>query len=207
MLTLTILLILFIGAYSGSKNGMVIGLIRTIGYTISFIFAMNYYKALSKYIYLIVPYPSPFSPSGNPYHYYPMDFIFSLDRSYYYLISILTILVLGWLITRILSQLLSYFMEGIVVPEPLNRIGGAVIGFVVNYLSIFLFLFILTTIPYDFIQNRLSESWLANSMITSTAVVSERSYQAFIENVHQEELENQPLMDIEAIMNPEESTE
>lgn len=207
MLSLTILLILFIGAYSGYKNGIIISLLRTIGYTISFIFAMNYYKAISKYVYLIVPYPSPFSPSENPYHYYDMDLIFSLDRSYYYLISILTILLIGWLITRLFSQLISYFIEEIVVSEPLNSVGGAVIGFVVNYLSVFLLLFIFTTIPYDFIQNRLADSWVANSMITSTPIISKRTYEGFIQNVHHEELENQPLMDIETINNPNEDNE
>ncbi len=210
MLTIAILFILFIGAYSGYKNGMIIGLIRTIGYTITFNLAMAYYKALSEYIYLIVPYPSPFSPVENPYHYYDTELILSLDQSYYYLVSIFVILVVGWFITRLISQFLSYYTEGVTIPElvqPYNGIIGSIIGFVVNYLGVFVLLFILTTIPYSLIQDKLSESWLADTMLISTPNLSARTYQVFIEEVHEEDVKNRPIMDVEAIMNPEESNE
>lgn len=207
MLTIAILLILFIGAYSGYKNGMIVGLLRTIGYTITFNFAMEYYKALSGYIYLIIPYPSPFTPVENPYHYYDMDLIYSLDQSYYYLISVLIILLVGWFITRIISQFLSYFTEELIIPEPFDGIGGSIIGFVVNYMGVFLLLFILSTIPYKIIQNKISESWLADSMLTSTPNLSEKSYQLFIEEVNEEAVQNKPTMDIETLTNPEENNE
>ena len=207
MLTIAILLILFIGAYSGYKNGVIIGLLRTIGYTITFNFAMEYYKILSEYIYLIVPYPSPFALVDSPYHYYDIDLIYSLDQSYYYLISVLVILLIGWFITRILSQFLSYFTEGLIIPQLFDGIAGSIIGFVVNYLGVFLVLFILSTIPYDVIQNKMSKSLLADSMLTSTPDLSEWSYQVFIEEVHEEVIKNQPLMDVEAITNPEENTD
>lgn len=207
MLTILILLILFIGAYSGYKNGVIIGLIRTIGYTITFNFAMEYYKILSEYIYLIVPYPSPFTLVENPYHYYEVDLIYSLDQSYYHLISVFIILLIGWFITRLISQLVSYFTEDIIVPAPYDGIAGSVIGFIVNYLGVFLILFILSTIPYNFIQNRMAKSWLADTMVTSTPNVSEWSNRVFIEDVYEEEVENMPLMDIEAITNPEENNE
>lgn len=207
MLTITILLILFIGAYSGYKNGVIVGLFRAIGYTLTFNFAMEYYKALSEYIYLLVPYPSPFSPVDNPYHYYDVELIFSLDQSYYYLVSILVILLVGWFITRLITQFLSYFTRELVVPAPYDGIAGSILGFFFNYMSVFLLLFILTTIPYNFVQSNLSESWLADSMITSTPNLSEWSYAVFIEQVYQEDEKNKPLMDIEAITNPEENSE
>lgn len=207
MLTIAILLILFIGAYSGYKNGMIVGLLRTIGYTITFNFAMEYYKTLNEYIYLIVPYPSPFTPVENPYHYYDVDLIRSLDQSYYYLISFIVIILVGWFITRLISQLLSYFTEDLIIPEPYNGVGGATIGFIVNYLGVFLLLFILSLIPYDMVQSRISESWLADTMLTSTPNLSNPAYLVFIDEVHEENIKNQPLMDIDATLNPEEITE
>ena len=47
MLTLLILIILFVGAYSGYKNGLIVQLIRTIGYIIVAYFALDYYIPLS----------------------------------------------------------------------------------------------------------------------------------------------------------------
>lgn len=207
MLTIAILTILFIGVYSGYKNGVIVGLLRTIGYTITFNFAMEYYKMLSKYVYLIVPYPSPFTPVENPYHYYDVDLILSLDQSYYYLVSFIAILIVGWFITRLLSQILSYFTENLIVPEPFNGIGGSIFGFAVNYIGVFLLLFVLSTIPYNIIQNKISESSLADSMLTSTPNLSEWSYQVFIADVHEEDLKKQPIMEIDATLNPEESAE
>ena len=197
MLTLVILFILFIGAYSGYRNGLITGLIRTIGYTLSLIFALNYYERLSEIIYLIVPYPSPFSPVENPYHYYEMDMLFTIDQSYYYLVSLFAIFIIGWVITRFISHVLSYFVENLYVPEPFNRIGGGIIGFIVNYLTVFLILFILSTIPYDAIQNRLAGSSLADNMLTSTPFLSKKTEKEFVLDVHEEEIEKLPTMDLE----------
>lgn len=210
MLTLAILFILFIGAYSGYKSGIITGLIRTIGYTISLMFALNYYKIFSELIYLIVPYPSPFSPVANPYHYYDVDLIFTLDQSYYYLVSFSAILVFGWFITRFISQLLSYFIEELFILEPLSAIAGAIIGFIVNYLTVFLLIFILSTIPYDFVQNKISESWLADSMLTSTPALSRKAYLHFVHEVHEEEIIKHPTMELEDLkekVKPEENEE
>lgn len=199
MLSLVILFILFIGAYSGYQNGLITGLIRTIGYTLSLILALTYYEQLSELIYLIVPYPSPFSPIENPYHYYEMDMIFTLDQSYYYLVSLLVILIIGWLITRFISQFLSYFAEEMFVPEPFDGIGGSIIGFVVNYSAIFLILFILSTIPYDAVQNRLADSALADNMLTSTPILSKKTEEQFVLDVHDEEMKNLPTMELEEL--------
>ena len=210
MLTLAILFILFIGAYSGYRNGIVIGLVRTIGYTISLILAFDYYKLLSEFIYLIIPYPSPFAPTDNPYSYYEMDMIFTLDQSYYYLISFLLIVMVGWLITRLISQFINNFTEKLTVPEPFDGIGGALIGFIFNYLTIFLFLLIASTIPYDLVQNKLSESVLADNILTNSPVLSKKSYQHFILDVHEEEIKKLPTMELEELrekVEPEENEE
>lgn len=210
MLSLVILFILFIGAYSGYQNGLITGLIRTIGYTLSLILALTYYEQLSELIYLIVPYPSPFSPIENPYHYYEMDMIFTLDQSYYYLVSLLVILIIGWLITRFISQFLSYFAEEMFVPEPFDGMGGSIIGFVVNYSAVFLILFILSTIPYDAVQNRLADSALADNMLTSTPILSKKTEEQFILDVHDEEMNKLPTMELEELREkeaPEEANE
>lgn len=197
MVTLLILLILFIGAYSGYKNGLVVELLKAIGYAFTLILAFDHYRALSDFLYLIVPYPSPYAPAENPYHYYDISLMFSLDDSYYHMISFFAIVVVGWLLTRFIVQFISYYLEELKAPEPVNGIAGAVMGYLVNYVGIFMVLFILTTIPFDFVQSRLSGSFLANNILTSSPVLSDRAYQHFVLDVHDEKLANQPLMDIE----------
>lgn len=207
MMSLAILLVLFIGVYSGYRNGIIIALIRTIGYTITLILAFDYYELVSEFIYLIVPYPSPFAPAENPYAYYDMDMIFTLDASYYYLISFLLILLIGWLVSRFISDFLLSFTENLPVPKPLDGIFGAITGFITHYLAIFLILFTLSTIPFDWVQNTLSKSWLADSMLTSTPFLSENAYQYFIADVHEEEVEQLPTMDLEDLKEKTDSEE
>lgn len=197
MLSILILIILFIGAYSGYKNGVILQLIKTIGYAISLILAFDYYKVVSEYFDLLIPYPSPFIPEANPYQYYNESLIFSMDESYYYLVSFFAIFVIGWLITRFITKVLSYSLARIEVPEPLNGVGGLVLGFVVNYLGVFYLLFILTTIPLEFVQARLGNSFVADTMITKTPMVSKKTYKRFVVDVHEEVEQTNPVMDPE----------
>ncbi|MDN6161639.1 MAG: CvpA family protein, partial [Atopostipes sp.] len=161
----------------------------------------------SEFIYLIVPYPSPFAPADNPYAYYDMDMIFTLDASYYYLVSFLLILVAGWLVSRFISDFLLSFTENLPVPKPLDGVFGAITGFITHYLAIFLIIFTLSTIPFDWVQNTLSKSWLADSMLTSTPFLSENAYQYFIADVHEEEVEQLPTMDLEDLKEKTDSEE
>lgn len=197
MITLLILLILFIGAYSGYKNGIILQLLKAIGYLIVFILALDYYKPLSEILYLFVPYPTPILTGSNPYVFYDESLILTLDLSYYYLISFLLILFIGWIIVRVITQLVSYTVEQLTIPEPLNGAGGAILGFIINYIGVFYILLLLSLIPYDFVQERLSNSFLADSMLTSTPVVSEDNYQRFVLDAHEVAEENRPTMEIQ----------
>lgn len=196
MITLLILLILFVGLYSGYKNGVILQLVKAIGYVVAFTFSFDYYEWVSEYLYLLIPYPTPFAPESNPYYFYDENLMFSLDTSYYHLMSFLLIFVAGWGIVRVLAQLLSYTIEKIRVPEPFNGISGAFLGVIINYIVIFYFLFLASLIPLDLIQDRLTDSSLAKTMLTSTPNLSESSYQRFVVDVHEEYENNRPIMEI-----------
>lgn len=209
MITLLILLILFIGAYSGYKNGIILQLLKAIGYVIALIFAFDYYQALSEYLFLLIPYPTPFLPEGNPYYFYDERFILTLSMSYYYLISFLLIFFIGWLVVRFLAKLISYTINQFEAPEPLNGLGGLAIGIVVNYIGIFYILFFLSLIPYDIVQEELSDSFVARTMITSTPKLTHSNYQRFIVEAQDDVEKNRSPLTIEPFMEeePEEGNE
>src|SRR5699024_11277591 len=108
MITLLILLVLFIGAYSGYKNGIILQLIKTIGYVVVLIFAFDYYIPISEYLYLLVPYPTPFFPESNPYAFYDESLLLTLYLSFYFLFSFLLILLIVWIIVCFFSLLVMY---------------------------------------------------------------------------------------------------
>lgn len=196
MADLFILLVLFIGAYSGYKKGVILQLIQTIGYAAVILFALDYYILVSDYLYLLVPYPTPFAPESNPYLFYDSSFIFSMDMSYYHLVSFLAILFVGWVVVRFLTKLASYTLEKLRAPEPISGIGGGILGFFVNYIGLFFILLLLTTIPYEAVQTNLIDSPLASTVIQSTPGLSDRAYQRFFADVHEETTENLPILEI-----------
>lgn len=197
MLNLFILLVLFIGAYSGYKQGIVLQLLETIGYVIALIFALDYYKIISEYFYLLIPYPTPFAPETNPYLFYDEKFMFSMDRSYYDMLAFLTIFIVGWAIVKFITKFISYTLEKIRAPEPISGIGGGLLGLLVNYMGLFFVFIILTTIPYELVQNTLKESSIAEMMITSTPRVSDEVHQVFIQDVYDVVVENRNTMEIQ----------
>lgn len=197
MLDLFVLLVLFIGVYSGYKKGVVLQLLEAIGYVVVAILAMDYHKLISEYLYLLIPYPTPFAPESNPYLFYNEEVMFSMDMSYYNMLGFLAVFVVGWAVVKFLSKLISYTIEKLRAPEPISGIGGGLLGFAVNYIGIFFILIVLTTIPYGFVQNNLKDSVIAETMITSTPKVSDKVYQEFILDVHEESLKTRPTMDIQ----------
>ena len=207
MVDLFILLVLFIGVYSGYKKGVVLQLLEAIGYVVAIIFALDYYKLISNYFYLLIPYPTPFAPESNPYLYYNEEVMFSMDRTYYDLLGFLAVFLVGWAVVKFLTKFISYTLDKLRAPEPISGIGGGIVGFLVNYLGIFFILVILTTIPYGFVQKNFKDSVIADKMITSTPKVSDEVYQVFIIEVHEETLQNRPTMNSQIPTVDGESTE
>ena len=180
-----ILFILFIALYSGARRGLILQLILTIGYAVSFWFALNYYQFVSEYVEMIVPYPTPGSSSTNPFVLYGMDLLFQLDGAFYRGLSFILILFAGWLATRLIGGLIN-FLADLPVIRVVNAIGGAIVSLFVHYVGLFLILFVLSTVPIDFIQNQFETSSLARGIVTTTPELSTQFYDWWVEETVEE---------------------
>ena len=58
MLTFIIVLTLLWGIYTGVRRGLILQIVYTVGYFISFLVAREYYTVIAAKIDLLVPYPS-----------------------------------------------------------------------------------------------------------------------------------------------------
>lgn len=186
LLTLIIIILLLLSLYSGFRRGLVLQLVLTIGYAISFFFALQYYQQASGLVEMMVPYPSPGSASENPFVLYGQEFIFNLDQGFYNGVAFIGILILGWIVTRFIGGILSFLTE-IPVVKQLNEIGGAIVGFIVQYVGIFLILFLLSMVPLQVIQNQFESSLLARAMVAETPKLSTDLYNWWIEEGLQED--------------------
>lgn len=180
LLTGIIILLLLLSIYSGARRGLILQLVLTIGYAVSFWLALNYYQMLSEYVEMFIPYPTPSSATENPFVLYGMDFLFELDSPFYNGLSFLALLFAGWLLTRIIGGLFQALAD-LPVLRTVNAIGGAVLSFVVHYIGIFLILFVLSMIPMAMIQDQFESSTLAREIVTDTPELSQQVYDWWID--------------------------
>ncbi|WP_225743577.1 CvpA family protein [Marinilactibacillus sp. Marseille-P9653] len=178
--TLIILFLLLISLYSGARRGLILQLVLTIGYSISFYFALQYYQEVSEFVRMLVPYPSPVSATDNPFVLYGREITFNLDQGFYNGVGFIGILIIGWIATRFVGGLLNFISE-IPILKQLNAIGGAIIGLIVQYVGIFLVLFLLSTVPIGWIQNQFESSTIAKKIVSDTPELSSNLYEWWIQ--------------------------
>lgn len=161
--------ILFIGIYSGVRRGLILQLIYTVGYVVTFFAAREYYAVIADKLEMLVPYPQP--GIGETMLFYNELQVLHLDVAFYNALAFLIVIAIGWFLTRIVGHMLSS-LTFLPIIKQVNSIGGGILGFVMQYAGIFLLLYFLTLIPLDFIQNLLDESKLATWMISNTPYLS-----------------------------------
>lgn len=174
LLTIGILLTLGIAAYSGAKRGLILQLVMTIGYLLSFLFALRNYEKIRGMLELVVPYPH--AALSDNFVLFPPESVLHLDRVFYNGTAFLAILLVGWLLTRLAGGLLSFVTE-IPILKQANIAGGAVLNFAVNYVGVFLILFVISTIPMKQVQKQFEASTTAQLIVANTPKLSGQVYE------------------------------
>ena len=95
----------------------------------------------------------------------------SLDQSFYKLVAFLIIMILGWLVVRFLGYVASE-LTFLPLLKQFNTIGGAALGFLMNYLFIYFVLYAVAMIPLAPAQ-KIIEGGLPNFIITKTPIVTQ----------------------------------
>ena len=95
----------------------------------------------------------------------------ALDQSFYKLVAFLVIMILGWLVVRFLGYVASE-LTFLPLLKQFNTIGGAALGFFMNYLFIYFVLYAVAMIPLAPAQ-KIVEGGLPNFIITKTPIVTQ----------------------------------
>ena len=169
MVTLIILFYLLVGVYTGMRRGLTLELVYIAGYFITFLVAMLTYKGLAKFLSVYIPYPS-YIP-GNHLAIFTEAQAMSLDQSFYNLVAFLVVMIIGWLVVRFLGYVASE-LTFLPLLKQFNTIGGAALGFFMNYLFIYFVLYAVAMIPMAPAQ-KIVEGGLPNFIITKTPIVTQ----------------------------------
>lgn len=179
MATYIIIIALIVGIYSGARRGLILQLVYLLGYGISFYLAIRYYQIVAGHIEMYIPYPS-FTP-GTQFVLFDQLQALTLDKAFYRGISFVGILFIGWLVTRILGYLLTE-LSYLPVLKQFNSLGGAILGFVLNYVGIFFLLSILTMIPFKQVQDVFANNSLAYLIVDKTPVLTNQVSKMWLES-------------------------
>ncbi|WP_019242852.1 MULTISPECIES: CvpA family protein [Bacillus] len=169
MLDLILLVIFLMGVTVGLRRGFILQLIHLTGFLVAFIVAVLTYDQLAPKLELWIPFPS----MGETSSFNLLFDSVGLDQAYYNAIAFIAIFFGVKILWQIFGSMLDFIAQFPILKQ-LNRWGGGILGFLESYLIIFVLLYLAALLPIEFIQNHIQNSFLAESMIKHTPILSEK---------------------------------
>ena len=167
MLDLLLLIIFAAGIMVGARRGLVLQAVHMFGFLIAIVVAFVYYKPLAQKFLLWIPYPGFAESATSTLELAGID----ADRTFYRVIAFALIFFVVKLILQILGSMLD-FLKYLPILGGINRVLGAVLGFIEVYFLVFILLYVLALLPLESIQARLDGSIITGLMLEHTPIVS-----------------------------------
>ena len=167
MLDLLILIIMASGIIVGLKRGFIVQMMHLFGFFIALIVAYVNYKPLAQFFVLWVPYPG---FAENATSVLGLDSI-DVDSSFYQALAFAIIFFATKLVLQIIASIFD-FLAYLPVLKSLNRLLGAIFGFVEFYIIMFIGLYILALVPIESIQSILNRSIFTSLILEHTPIIT-----------------------------------
>ncbi|WP_353855000.1 CvpA family protein [Bacillus sp. Bos-x628] len=165
MIDIIILFLLLMGTLVGLKRGFILQFIKLISFVVSILVASMLYQSLAPQLTWI---PSPHFSGGQS----QLAFISgNLETAYYNTIAFIILFILTKILLAIIGGLLTT-IASIPVIKQVNKLLGAVLGFLETYLFVFILLFVTALLPVDALQTMISKSVLADVIVGNTPYLS-----------------------------------
>lgn len=169
MLDIILFILLIAGIIVGAKRGLVVQLLHMVGFIAALFVAYRYYKPLSEYFVLWVPYPAVTDESRFTMAIGQLD----LDQTFYQLFAFALIFFAVKFGLQLLASMFD-FLKYLPVLGFFSKILGAVLGFIEVYVLLFFFIYVFALLPIEFVQTHLENSWIAKSILENTPYFSEK---------------------------------
>jgi uncharacterized membrane protein required for colicin V production len=177
MVSSIIVILLILGLLIGLKRGFIMQVLHLTGFIISFIIAVLFYKSLSPILMIWIPYPE-IGTEG-------LGAIFGtlpLETAFYNGISFVFIFFVSKIILQIIANMLDFLAE-LPILHSVNRLLGAILGFLETYFILFILLYILALVPIDTIQEHMNNSSVAQFMVEKTPLLSEQIKELWFKDI------------------------
>lgn len=168
MLDIILLIVLLLSCFIGAKRGFIVQIIHLGSFLIALLVAYIYYKPLAQKFVLWVPYPGFTEDATMTLVLDTLD----VDRTFYRVIAFALIFFIVKLILQIIGSMFD-FLTYLPILGPINRLLGAILGFIEFYFIIFIGLYVFALLPLEAIQNVLNQSILTGLILEHTPVVTQ----------------------------------
>ena len=178
MLSLIIIITLVFSFYTGFRRGLIMQTIQLVGYIITFLLATKYYEPLSNYVEMIVPFPSVQESTELVFYNEAQSFLVS--TAFYRAITFVAIWLIGFIVTKFLAVLftkVTYYN----IFRYVNHIGGGIVNVLITFAVVFIFLFILSLIPIEFIQQQFVDNPIAYRIVSDTPILSDWASETWLQ--------------------------
>ncbi|MDI6647667.1 MULTISPECIES: CvpA family protein [Bacillus] len=165
MIDIIILFLLLMGTLVGLKRGFILQFIKLISFVVSILVASLFYQSLAPQLTWI---PAPNFSGGQAQLAF---FSGNLETAYYNTIAFIILFILTKILLAIIGGLLTT-IASIPVIKQVNKLLGAVLGFLETYLFVFILLFVAALLPVDALQTMMSKSMLADAIVSNTPYLS-----------------------------------
>ncbi|WP_042223285.1 CvpA family protein [Oceanobacillus manasiensis] len=183
MFDLIILIILVFGLLMGLKRGFILQLFHLLGFIVALIVAALYYDKLGPKLTLWIPYPE----LSNEGAWAEFLQALPLESGFYNAIAFVVIFFAVRIILQIIASMLDV-VASLPVLNSVNKLLGAVLGFVEVYLLLFIVLYIMALTPIESIQSWINDSSIALAMLENTPYLSEKLKDLWFNTVAQLDL-------------------
>lgn len=177
MLTMIIIAVLVYSFYTGFRRGLVMQVIQLVGYVITFFVASRLTGELAQYVEMLIPFPSVQQNSTLVFYNEAQSFL--LNYAFYRAITFVLIGLVGFVLTKFVSVFftrLTYYS----MFKHIDKIGGAIVNLLITFICVFLFLFILSLIPLESIQQQFVDNPLAFRIVSDTPILSNWAMNAWL---------------------------
>lgn len=169
MADIILILLLLFGFLIGLKRGFILQVFHLVGFIVAFVIAVMYYDKLASKLTLWIPYPE--LSSDNAWAVFLNSL--PLETAFYNAIAFAIIFFAVKIILQIMASMLDFVAE-LPILHSINRILGAILGFLEIYLLIFVVLYILALVPVASIQSWFDGSVIAPLIIENTPILSDK---------------------------------
>lgn len=169
MLDFILIIFLLFGFLVGLKRGLILQAVHLVGFIIAFIVAAVFYDNLSEKLAIWIPYPELADDSLWAEFLQSMP----LENAFYNAISFAIIFFIVKISMQIIASMIDV-IASLPILNSINKLLGAVLGFLEIYLILFVLLYIVALTPIGMIQEYVNDSNVALFIVENTPYFSEK---------------------------------